>query len=405
MTMDPRSEAAQQPNATVVPVTGGDWAPVRLDLLGLLAKILVQWRTIASIAALFLVASSVFAKLSKNYYESFATFMPPAREAGPFGLSGGFSPGSVLAIGGLGINPGTAYLSLLYSRSVQDSVAQQLNVQSVYHLKDSQAARDFVANKTKFDVQPTGLIVVISRDESPQFAAKLANAYLEALYKLNQRMSAASIAQRSEFYGQEVAQAREALEKAEATLIATQQRIGILEPGSTTQVAISTEARLEASIQGAEVQLAILRQSQTDSSPEVVRQMSQIAQLRAQLAQQRAAVSGTNLRAETGKGSLPQQSLESVRSGREVREREAIYETLLRQSDATRLSETDPGPLLQVVDTAIVPLRKAGPNRKYIVVMATLFGLVVGILYAATRHFFVQTYTRLRDRMRVVEGA
>ena len=218
-------------------------------------------------------------------------------------------------------------------------------------------------------------------------------------------MSAASVAQRSEFYNQELAQARNALEQAEANLIATQQRIGILEPNSTTQLAISTEARLQASIQAAEVQLAILRQSQTDSNPEVVRQLSQLSQLRAQLAQQQAAVSGASARADAGKGTLPQQSLESVRSGRAVREREAVYETLLRQSDVTRLSETDPGPLLQVIDTAIVPLRKAGPDRRFMIMAGTLLGLVAGILYAASRGAFLTTYTRLRSRMRAVESA
>ncbi len=381
-----------------------DWAPTRVDLLGLLARVAVQWRIVFAVTAVFLVLSTLSALLLKPYYEAEATFLPPVRDTNPLNpIGSSLSPNSILAASGLGLTPGAAYLGLLRSRSVQDNVAHQLNVQEVFHLKNVEEARAFVARKAVFDVQTNGIVSVICRDGNPEFAAHLANAYLQALYKLNQRMSFASLQQRGEFYSQEVAQARGLLEKAEANLIGTQQRVGILEPASSAQVAISTEARLQSLIQAAEVQLTVLLQSQTENSPEVTRVRSQITQLRSQLLQQQSAVSGTHAGRGQAGGTLPQLTIESVRSVRAVREREAIYEALLRQSDVTRFSETDPGPQLQVIDEAVVPLRKAGPSRRLVVSVGTLGGVFLSLFYVSLQPFIKRGYSRFRDHLRLLQ--
>lgn len=375
-----------------------DWQPESIDVLGFIASIVRQWRFIVPVTLVFFALSVLRAFTIQPYYEGRASFMPPIREASPFGGTA-VGPSQILALSGVGFGPGAAYLGFLRSRSVQDDVAQQLHVQEKFHLRDSEQARDFVASKAGFDVQTNGIITVTARDKSPEFATQITNAYLVALYKLNQRMSASAVSQRREFYDEEVKLARESLEKAEASLITTQERGGIIDPAGVNQVALSAQARLQSSIQASEVQLAGLLQSQTPESPEVVRLRSQIGQLRAQFAQQQSSSANAGARGLTAGGALPRLSLESTRSQREVREREAIYEALLRQADVSRLSETDPGPQLQVVDTAVVPLRKAGPSRRLIIFEGTLAGLFLSLLYAGSHRWVRRNYTMLRSRV------
>jgi tyrosine-protein kinase Etk/Wzc len=204
------------------------------------------------------------------------------------------------------------------------------------------------------------------------------------------------VTQRGEFYNDQVKAARSSLEAAESQLLANQEQGGILDPQGALQVSMSTEARLQASIQAAEVELSALAQSQTEQSPEVVRLRSRIGELRSQLAQQSSRPEQQHVRGVQAGGAIPRLSIEAMRRRRDVQERETIYEALLRQADYTKLNAEDPGPQLQVIDGAITSKHKAGPNRALMVMIGIFLGLALSTLWAAVEPTLRLNYARLR---------
>ena len=72
---------------------------------------------------------------------------------------------------------------------------------------------------------------------------------------------------------------------------------------------------------------------------------------------------------------LPQAQLEYLRSARDLKYHEALYEFLSKQLEAARIDEAKDAVVVQVVDKAVVPERKSGPHRATIILLAALGSL------------------------------
>jgi tyrosine-protein kinase Etk/Wzc len=375
-----------------------EWAPKRFDLISSLVRIVRRYRMIAAVTLVFAVLAGAYAFTRKPVFQGRSTFLPPQRDAS---LLGGLGGGGLLLGGGLfGAQQSAMYIGFLNSRSVQEDVVQRAHLMDRFHVQDADAARGMLAGKSKFDMETNGVITILIKDGDPQRAADIANAYLGALYDLNKRISQTTVAQRGEFYNDEVSAARASLEAAEAKLVSNQEQGGILDPAGMLQVSLSTAARLQASIQSAEVELSALLQSQTEQSPEVVRLRSRVGELRAQLAAQQSSKTGQHGHGVEAGGAIPRLSIEAGRRKRDVMEREAVYEAILRQADYTRLSSEDPGPQLQIIDRAVTPKSRSGPNRPLIILAGVLLGFIVSIVWAVAEPILRTSYDRLLTELK-----
>ncbi len=376
-----------------------EWEATRFELIPFLARILRRYRMIAGVTIVCALIALAYAATRKPYFEGRATFLPPQRDASILSGAGG---GILLGGGLFGAQQSAMYIGFLNSRSVQEDVVQRAHLMDRLHLNDPDLARAVLMGESKFDMETNGVITVLIHDGEAQRSADIANAYLGALYDLNKRISQTAVTQRGEFYNDQVAAARASLEAAEKQLVANQEEGGILDPNGALQVSMSTEARLQASIQSAEVELRALLQSQTEQSPEAVRLRSRITELQSQLAQQssKPGQRQRDVRGVEAGGAIPRLSIEANRRRRDVLEREAIYEAILRQADYTKLNAEDPGPQLQVIDRAVTQKRKAGPKRVLIVEIGTILGFVLSVLWAASEPVLRSTYVHLRAEMK-----
>jgi len=78
----------------------------------------------------------------------------------------------------------------------------------------------------------------------------------------------------------------------------------------------------------------------------------------------------------------PNTSLQYRDALRDLKYRESIYEILAKQFEMAKLDEAKDSPLIQVLDKATVPEKKSKPKRSTIVILATLVGGFMGILWA-----------------------
>jgi capsule polysaccharide export protein KpsE/RkpR len=307
--------------------------------------------------------------------------------------------GAGAALGGLR-DPSLIYIGILGSRTVADDLIKKFDLAKVYKTKKLSQTERALKSRSKFVSGKDTIISIDVEDHDPQRAANLANAYLAALGQVNDRIAITEGSQKRLFFEKQLEKEKDALADAEVDLARSQEKTGMIQPVGQAQLQMETIAQTQAEIASREVQLAALSEGATDQNPEVIRLRTAIGGLRAQL-QRLENASGPsspgNIQVPTSK--VPELGLIYLRKARDVKYHEALYELLLRQYEAAKLDEARSAPLVQVVDTAVVPDTKSGPARVLLTLLAALLGAVIGtvrvfFLYAA------QSVSRRKDYMR-----
>ncbi|WP_348267244.1 GNVR domain-containing protein [Edaphobacter paludis] len=355
---------------------------VEWNLISAIRGVLRSRRVVYACTLAGLVLGILIAFAWPQWYAADAVFLPPrASDTMIPNLSGaGGSAGGAGAALLLQQDPSDMYLGMLASRSVEDDVIDHLGLMAIYHAKKKVDARNTLKGKAKFKVDKNSLISIEVSAKDPKLAANIANAYLEALYRLNGSMVASSSTHRRAFYEEQMESQKEALDAAEVALKQTEEKTGIVLPEGTAQAGLRTIVDLQAAIGSAEAKLSGMRMGATEDNPQVMQARAELAELRAQLERQQADSAkqkpGTGL---ASSAALPGLAMELVRKMRDVKLNETLYDTLTQQYERARIESLDPGPQFQIVDRAIVPERKAGPPRKLIVLGGIVLGFLAGL--------------------------
>jgi tyrosine-protein kinase Etk/Wzc len=355
-----------------------------LELLTILAerKRVVIWTT-----AIFALAAIVISFLLPNWYTATVTLLPPQQNsslnaalASQLGNLGGMA---ALAGGSLGLkNPNDMYVGMMKGRTVEDAMVQTFELMQEYHKRyPTDARKAFERHATVDGSGKDGLIHISVEDKDPKRAAQLANSYVDQFRKLSEHLAITEAAQRRLFFEQQLEQAKDNLATAEVNLEKTEQQTGLIQLDSQARALIESAASLRAQITAKEVQIESMRTFATTENAELVQVQHELDGLKAQLAKL-----GGSGDAEAGlllnKGKVPEAGLEYIRKVRDVKYYETIFDILARQFEAAKLDEAKQGSVIQVVDAAVPPDRKSYPQRALITVVATIVGLLIGILFA-----------------------
>ncbi len=354
-------------------------SPARTVRIVLLRKYLVLVCAAAGLAV------GLFEALAtKPSFTAKAVFLPPSNSSnssmliGQLGQLAGIS-GSSGALSSIK-DPGAIYLGILQSRTVADEMIRQFDLQKLYRAKKLSGAEMALASHSKFIAGKDTLITIKVDDIDPKRAAAMANAYLTALSRQNNRLALTEAGQRRVFFEKQLEQEKDRLADAEVELTRTEQQTGLIHPIGQAQIQINAIAQTQAEISSKEIQLAALSQSATTANPEVIRINSEIDSLRdhlRQLVNSNGQDSPGNPMVPTAK--VPELSLEYIRRDRDVKYHEALFTLLLRQFESAKLDESRAAPLVQIVDEAVVPDQKSWPPRTIFVLLFTFLGTAAGI--------------------------
>lgn len=359
-----------------------------LDLLIVLArhKKLVIGMTIAT--GLIAMAISL---LMTPIFSSTAKIMPPQQQQSS-GLSVlGQLSGLVGASGGLvGIkNPNDLYVGILESRTIADNLIRRFKLKERYGSETMDGARAALAYASEIaSGKKDGLISISVSDEDPKFAAELANAYVEELTLLTQKMAISEASQRRLFFEQQLKQAKDQLANAEIALRATQEKTGMIQPEGQVQAIISSIAQLKGTIAAKEVQLNAMRTFATTQNPELLRTQEELRALQAQLAKLEKNQPSKEGDFMMSTGRIPEAGIQYVRSLRDVKYYETIFELLAKQYELAKIDEAKDSSIIQLLDRAVPAERKSKPKRAFITLAGLLGGGAFGVLIAFAREAF-----------------
>ncbi len=352
-----------------------------LDLLLVLARKKTRILQVTVGAALLAV---VVAWLLPKTYTATATILPPEeRQSSLSSLLGQFGALAELSGASLGVeNSADLFVAMLKSRTIADRLIDRFDLRRVYRVKTYQAARRKLAGASRIDAGDDGLITIAVTDRDPKRAAELANAYVDELHSLNDRLAISEASQRRLFYQQKLDAEREALSQAELALQQVQQKSGLVQPDAQGKAIIDAVATTRAQVAMQEVRIQAMRSYATPNNPDLKRAEKELAGLQAQLAKlehNTGELGNGNLEVPTRR--LPEAELDYLRKLRDVKYHESVYEFLGKQLEAARIDEAKDAVVVQVVDKAVAPEQKSGPRRLLIVSVTTVLAFFFTCLW------------------------
>jgi capsule polysaccharide export protein KpsE/RkpR len=133
-----------------------------------------------------------------------------------------------------------------------------------------------------------------------------------------------------------------------------------------------------------EVKLGSMRNYLTENSPEFKQAMNELNSLKMQL-----------VKAEKDEP-LHSDSSDYIAKYREFKYQETLFELFARQFELAKLDESREGAVIQVLDVAEPPERKAKPKKAQIAVIATLAAGIALILFVFIRKS-IQSATKHKE--------
>jgi tyrosine-protein kinase Etk/Wzc len=353
---------------TPTPIVSGDMEDDEISLLDLLQvvvdnlRLLILGPIIAGLLALgysFTIAPTFTASVK---------FMPPQQQA-----SGAASLlASLGALGGLagaasGIkNPADQYVAFLKSRSVQDALIDRFQLMDRYEQKFRQSTRTALDGAVRASAGKDGLITIEVDDKDPTFSAQLANAHVDELGKLLNRLAVTEAQQRRAFFEKQLTSAKDNLTKADQALKASGVNSNVLK--ADPKAAVEGLARLKASIAAQEIKLASMRGYLAETAPDFRQALTELAAMRKQMSQ----AGGEEAPGANAAASDATAGGDYIARYRDYKYHETLYELFAKQYEIARVDESREGAVIQVVDAAQPPELKSKPKKAMIAMLATL---------------------------------
>ena len=268
-------------------------------------------------------------------------------------------------------NPADQYVAFMKSVSVQDALIDRFKLIEKYEAKLKTDARLALTANLRIASGKDGLISVEVDDEDPKFAADLANAHVDELRKLLSRLAVTEAQQRRMFFEKQLEQTKDNLAKADQALKSSGINSSVLK--SSPASAVEAVARLKAGISVQEVKLGAMRNYLTENSTEFKQALSELGSLKTQLAK-------AEKEEPAHKGASDYMS-----RYREFKYQETMFELFAKQFELAKVDESREGAVIQVLDVAQPPERKAKPKKAFVAIIASFAAGFALLLFVFVR--------------------
>jgi uncharacterized protein involved in exopolysaccharide biosynthesis len=348
------------------------------------------------------VITTVVVFLSPKWYKSTASVFPAEKTellsafGGVSSLARSLSPARALSA--FGTNPeADRYLAILKSGTVINAVIERFKLDSVYEItsyKGEKTAKELLSN-TEFRLEDEGNITVTVYDKDPQRAADMANYFVELLNKTNSELQVQNARGNREFIEQRYNKNLADLAAAEESLRVFQKRYGIIAMPEQTEASIKAAAEIAAQLALKEVQLGVLRRTQSADNPAVVAGQIEIDELRNKLTQMGStgATVGRDMHIFVPFSKAPDLGMEYLRRYRDVEIQYKILQIIAPLYEQAKVEERRQTPSVIVLDKAAPAERKAKPK----VTLYALMAVVISTLFSLFVVFCMEGVARVRQ--------
>ena len=268
-------------------------------------------------------------------------------------------------------------------------MVERFHLQARYRRKYLSTARKSWEKHTEIDNGlKDGLIHISVTDGDPHRAAEMADGWVDEYRRCTAALATNEATQRRVFYERQLSVAHEDLIRAEENMKQTQQRTGVIDIEGQERTLIASAAVLRGQLAAKQIEIKAMHEFAGSENPDLVRAQQEAAGMEAQLVAMGAASDRETGDLVAPRGNTTQASLDYARALRDVKYHETVQDLLTRQYEGARVDEARLGPLVQIVDQAVVPDRPSSAYRIWIVLGVSICSVPFALLAAAVAEFF-----------------
>ena len=354
---------------------------VEINIFELLATLAKYKKLIGLITVGFAIISLMICLLLPPIFRAETIILPPQQNSSSIATQlmnqlGGFAN---LVPGAIGVkSQNDTYIGILRSRTVFDRIVDRFGLMKLYDVKYREDARKKLDKALTTRSGKDGMIAVDVEDWDPKRAADMANAFVEEMVAVTKGLALTEAAQRRLFFEEQLIGANAALAKAEEGMKGFQEKTGALKVDDQARAVIQGIGSLRAQIAAKEVEYKVAQTYTTSQNPDLQR-------IKAELAGMKGELNKLEQKGEKGYDPLmptrrmPSVGMEYLRRLRDLKFNETLYELLAKQFEMAKLDEARDAIVIQVIDKAVPPEKKARPKTANIVALSTSIGIIVSI--------------------------
>ncbi len=351
-------------------------------------------RVLLKFAAWGAILTMIIAILIPSRYESTTRLMPPdppqgqgmAMLASIVGRVGGNlgSLGSDL----LGMKTsGDLFVTVLYSRTVQDDLVSKFDLRRIYGTKRWIDARKELTQRTEVAIdRKSGVLTIRVTDHDPKRATAMAQEYVAQLNNVVNQLNTSSAHRERMFLEERLEQVKAELESAEKDFSQFASKNAAIDIKEQGKAMVEAAAALEGELIAAQTELQGLRQIYTDHNIRVRAMQARVTELQRQVQK----LGGSSESLASGKDGEKESDLyPSIRKlpllgvtyadlYRKTRVEETVFEILTQQYELAKVQEAKEIPSAKVLDPPDVPEKKVFPPRTLMTILGTLLAFVIG---------------------------
>jgi uncharacterized protein involved in exopolysaccharide biosynthesis len=349
------------------------------------------------------LASVLIAILIPNRYHAVTRLMPPdtqsttglgmlAAMAGKAGTGSGVSGfGGGIASDLLGVkSSGALFVGIVGSQTVQDRVIREFDLERVYGNSKIEDARNNLAEHTDiFEDRKSGIITIGVTDRDPKRAAAVAHAYVDELDRLVAQVSTSSARRERIFLEERLKTVKAELDTTAKTFSNFASKNTAIDIPAQGKAMVEAAANLQGRLIAAQAELSGLQQIYTNNNVRVRSAEARVNELQKKLTELGAGDPGGNSKEEGALypsiRRLPVLGMTYADLFLQTKIQATVFELLTQQYETAKVQEAKEIPSVKVLDTAIVPTKKAFPPRMLLTILGTLLGLGVAITWTIAK--------------------
>ncbi|HET6513059.1 MAG TPA: Wzz/FepE/Etk N-terminal domain-containing protein [Candidatus Kapabacteria bacterium] len=373
--------------------TLSELTPSRVSWVSTMSLLLRHKWLIAITALIVTVGTGIYAFTLPNVYTATTVVLPPRKAGG--GMLDNLASGLSSTIKDLGItslkgSDGSAYnpLSLINSREIRETLIREFDLVKRYDVLNVEAADKILYALLNAKTTEYASFSIGYTDEEPKIAAKLANRAVELMNETNNRLAQEEAANNLAYVEKRYAKLMADLDAAESKLSIFQRQYGVYSMTEQAKAQATAIAAIEQQKYTTEVQLRMYDQLYGSNSAEVNALRTSIAELNNKLDDLRSSPDANSSFLATKL--MPKVAMEYLRTMREVEIQSKLKAFLLPAFEQAKLDVNKETVAFLVLDKAVPPIKKSGPRRSVILLVAML-----GSVFATS--FLIVNYYKVRS--------
>lgn len=343
-----------------------------------LMNYVVERRKIVGIVTLvFFVASIVYVIAIGRRYEVETLLLPPIETPGEGVLAGWMTSlnlPSVVAPVTAGSTSASVLVDILQSRRLGTMIIDELGLKAHFKTGNTDDALKELEARTKMTVTETGLIRLKIRDRNPEYALKIAKAYITGLDSLNRYLQYTKAERTREFISVQLDHYRRELASVRDRIARFQEAHNIVDFDEQVRGAVDVAADLKVRAVLAEIDRDLYREFSRKDAIELKRKEAEFDNLNKQLSMIVTGDSASAVFIPFDK--LPALTQEYAAMQRDLEVGERVYGYLLEKYEEAGIEKARTTPVVQVVDEPALPEKSAGVPWLKFIIIGTLIGFV-----------------------------